>query len=112
MSKEFSVVEDSMKEVLIDLVTERVMFVGVQASSTRGVQASPSIARGSGPSRPTAEKRTKHRDDLANVKLIPTILLDYISPQAGMVHRDSVPRDFYYTMVTTYLSKGICTVRA
>jgi hypothetical protein len=82
MSEELSAVEESVKEVLIDLMTERVMSVGVQASSTRGVQASLSTARGSGPSRPTTEKRTKHRDDLENVKLIPTIFPDYIPPLA------------------------------
>jgi hypothetical protein len=117
MSEELSAVEESVKEVLIDLMTERVMServmsVGVQASSTRGVQASPSTAHGAGPSRPSAEKRTKHRDDLANAKLIPTILPDYIPPLAGAVSRDSVPRDFEYTMVTAYLPKGIRAVRA
>jgi hypothetical protein len=45
------------------------------------------------------------------VKLIPTILPDYIPPLAGAVSRESVPRDFDYTMVTTYLPKGICLVR-
>jgi hypothetical protein len=114
MSEELSTVEESVKEVLIDLMTERVMSERVmsQASSTRGVQASPSTARGSRPSRPTTEKRTKHRDDLENVKLIPTILPDYIPPLADAVSRDSVPRDFEYTMVTAYLPKGIRTVRA
>jgi hypothetical protein len=78
MSDELSAVEKSVEEVLIDLMAEKVMSAGIQASSTRGVQASPSTARGSGPSRAAAEKRTKHRDDLANVKLIPSILPDYI----------------------------------
>jgi hypothetical protein len=55
MSEELSALEESVKEVLIDLMTgrflsERVMFVGVQVSSTRGVQASPSTAHGAGPS--------------------------------------------------------------
>jgi hypothetical protein len=112
MSEELSAVEESVKEVLIDLMTERVMSEGIQASSMRGVQASPSTAHGSRPSRPAAEKRTKHRDDLENVKLIPTILPDYIPPLAGAVSRDSVPRDFEYTMVTAYLPKGIRVVRA
>jgi hypothetical protein len=49
----------------------------------------------------------KHRDDLANVKLIPSILPDYIPPLAGAVSRDSVPRDFDYTVITAYLPKGI-----
>ena len=89
---------------------ERVIYVGVQASSTRGVQASPSTAHGSGPSRPTTEKRTKHRDDLANAKLISTILLDYIPPLVSAVSRDSVLIYFENTMVTAYLPKGICAV--
>jgi hypothetical protein len=76
------------------------------------VQASLLTARGAGPSRPSEEKRTKHRDDLANVKLIPSILPDYILPLAGAVSHDSVPRDFEYTMVITYLPKGIRVVRA
>jgi hypothetical protein len=46
------------------------------------------------------------------VKLIPTILPDYIPPLVGTVSRDSVPGDFDYTMVTVYLSKGIHVVRA
>jgi hypothetical protein len=112
MSEELSAVEESVKEVLINLMNERVMSEGIQASSTRGVQASPSTARGSGPSRPIAENRTKNREDLANVKLIPTILPNYILPLAGPMSRDSVPRDFAYTIVTAYLTKGIRTVRA
>jgi hypothetical protein len=58
------------------------------------------------------EKRTKYRDDLANEKMIPTILPNYIPPLAGAVSRDSVPRDFEYTMVTAYLPKGICEFQA
>jgi hypothetical protein len=116
MFEELSALEESVKEVLIDLMTERVMServmsVGVQASSTRGVQASPSTF-GARPSRPSMEKRTKHRDDLANAKLILTIFPDYIPPLASVVIHDSVPRDFEYTMVTAYLSKGIHAVQA
>jgi hypothetical protein len=93
MSEEVSAVEESMKEVLIDLMTEifmseRVkeifMYVGVQASSTRGVKASSSTTRGARPSGPSAENRTKHRYDLAKVKLIPTIFLAYIPPLVGV----------------------------
>jgi hypothetical protein len=47
---------------------------------------------------------------LENVKLIPSILPDYIPPLAGVVSRDSVLRDFDYTLITTYLSKGIRAV--
>jgi hypothetical protein len=55
MSEELNAVEESVTEVLLDLMTERVMSerglsVGVQASSTRTVQASSSTAHGAGPS--------------------------------------------------------------
>jgi hypothetical protein len=56
--------------------------------------------------------RTKHKDYLAKAKLIPSIFPDYIPPLANMVSRDSVPRDFEYSMVTAYLSKGIHAVLA
>jgi hypothetical protein len=93
-------------------MAKKVMSASIQASSTRGVQASPSTARGSGPSQVVIEKRTNHRDDLANAKLILTILPKYIPPLADMVSHDSVPRYFKYTMVTVYLLKGIYAVRA
>jgi hypothetical protein len=114
MSDEFSAAEKVVEEVLIDLMTKRLMsmFVGVQASSKRMVQASPSTARGARPFRPSAKKRTKHKDDLANAKIIPTILPNYILPMVGVVNHDSVPRYFKYTIVTAYLSKGIRIVRA
>jgi hypothetical protein len=85
------------------------MSIGIQVSSMRGVQASSLTTRGSGPSRAVAEKITKHRYDLVNVNLIPSILTDYILPLVSMVNRDSVPRGFDYTLVTTYLLKGIRT---
>jgi hypothetical protein len=109
MSDELSTAKKFVEEVLIDLMTERIMsiFVGVQASSTRMVQASLSTAHGAGPSWPLAEMKTKNKHDLANAKLIPTILTDYIPPLAGAVNRDSVPYDFEYTIVTAYLPKGI-----
>jgi hypothetical protein len=44
-----------------------------------------------------------------NVKLIPSILPDYIPPLAGVVSRDSVPRDLDYTLIIAYLMKGIRT---
>jgi hypothetical protein len=109
MSNEFSTAEKVVEEFFINLETERVMSMStsIQASSKIMIQASPSNARGAKPSRPLVEKKTKHKDDLENVKLIPTIFLDYILPLDGMVNRDSIPRDFEYTMVTAYLSKGI-----
>jgi hypothetical protein len=50
MSDEISIAEKSIEEILIDLMADKVMFPGIQASSTRGVQASPSTTHGSGPS--------------------------------------------------------------
>jgi hypothetical protein len=53
----------------------------------------------------------KHHDDLANAKLIPYILHDYIPPLVGVVSRDNVPREFDYIVITAYLPKGICALR-
>ena len=111
MSDNISVVEKSIEEIIIDLMVEKVMSLAVQASSTRGMQASPSTILGSGPSRVAIRKRTKHCDDLVNVKLILSILPGYIPPLDGVVSRDSVPREFDYTVITVYLPKGICAVR-
>jgi hypothetical protein len=117
MSDELSAVEKVVEEVLIDLMDERVMSkrrmsISVQASSTRGVQDSPSTARDVGPSRTMIETRTKHRDDIAIAKMIPCIFPVYIPPLSGKINRDSVPRDFEYTLITAYLPKGVCIVRA
>jgi hypothetical protein len=101
------VLEKSVEEILVELMAERVMSVGIQASSTGGLQASPSTGRHS--SR-TTEKRSKHRDDLANAKQIPSVLPDYIPPLAGVVNHDSIPRDFEYTLITAYIPKGIRVV--
>jgi hypothetical protein len=54
MSEELSAIEKSVEEVLIDLMAKKLMSIGIQASSMRGVQASPSTARGSGPSQVAA----------------------------------------------------------
>jgi hypothetical protein len=114
MSEELNIVKESVIEVLLDPMTERVMLerglsIGVQESSMRGLTASPSTAR-VGPSRPLNEKRAKHKDDLANAKLILSILIAYIPPLSGVVNRDSIPRDFEYALFTAYLPKGICAV--
>jgi hypothetical protein len=114
MSKEPNVVEESVTEVLLDLMTERVtsereLSIGVQASSTRGLPASPSTTRAR-PSRPSDEKRTKNRDDLMNAKLILSILPTYLPPLSGTINRDSVPRDFEYALIIAYLLKGIRVV--
>jgi hypothetical protein len=113
MLDEFIIVDRVVEEVLIDLMTKRVMSMstGVHASLTRGLPASSSTAHGSGSSRPSVEKRTKHKDDLENAKLIPSIFPNYIPSLAGVVNHDSVSRDIEYTMVTAYLWKGISTVR-
>jgi hypothetical protein len=75
MSGEHSALEKSVEEILIDLMAEKVMSVGIQASSMGGLQASPSTGRRS--SRTMTEKRSKHHDDLANAKQIPSVLPDY-----------------------------------
>jgi hypothetical protein len=107
-------IEKSVEEVLIDLMTERVMSMsaGIQDSSMRTMQASPSISHGAGPSQPSDEKRTNHRDDLGNAKLIPSILPTYLPPLSGAINRDSVSRDFEYALITVYLPKGIRVVHA
>jgi hypothetical protein len=110
MSCECSVVEKFIEEILIDLMAKKVISEGAHASSMRGLQASPSTACRYAPSRIATEKRSKHRDDLANVKLIPSILPDYIPPLASVVSHGSVPRYFDYTLITMYLLKGIHAV--
>jgi hypothetical protein len=98
---------------LINLITKRVMSMStvIQASSTRGLLASASTSRRARPSWSSDEKRTKHRDDLANSKLILTILPTYIPPLSCFLNHDNVPRDFEYALVTAYILKGIRVVR-
>jgi hypothetical protein len=88
MSDELTIVEKDVEEVLNDLMIERVMLMstGIQASSMIGLPASPSIARRDEPSQPSDEKRTKHRDDLENAKLIPTILPTYLPHLSGAIN--------------------------
>jgi hypothetical protein len=111
MSEALSAAEKSIEEVLNDLMTEKSMSMskGIQASSTRTMQASPSTAHGDGPSH---ERRTKHKDDLVNAKLILSILPAYLPPLSSTINRDSVPRYFEYELVTAYLPKGIHVVHA
>jgi hypothetical protein len=116
MFDELTALEESITEVLLDLMSERDMLerrmsTGVQASSMRGVQASPSTTQ-AGTSRAGVKRRTKHKDDIANAKLVPSILPAYIPPLSSHINRDSVLRYFQYTLVTTYLSKGVRTYRA
>jgi hypothetical protein len=102
--------EKCVEEILIDIMAEKVMSIGAQASSTRGLQESPSTSHRYGPSQTATEKRNKHRDDLENENLIPSILPNHILPLAGAVSHDSVLRDFKYTLITAYLPKGIHAV--
>jgi hypothetical protein len=74
------------------------------------VKASPSTAQ-SIPLWPTDEKRTKHRVDLVNVKLISSILPAYLPPLSGAITCNSVPHEFEYALITTHLSKEVCVVR-
>jgi len=71
-------------------MSERGLSIGLQASSTRGLAASPSTAH-TDLSQPADEKCTKHRDDLANAKLIPRIIPTYLPPLSGAINRDNVP---------------------
>ena len=116
MSDEFNVVEKVIEEVLIDLMAKRVMSerrmsTGMQASSTGGVQASPSTAHGAGTSKTMAETRTKHRENIANSKLIMRILPSYLPPLSGTINHVTVPRDFKYILIIVYLPEGVHVVR-
>jgi hypothetical protein len=44
------------------------------------------------------------------VKLIPSVLVDYISLLTSRGSHDIIPRDLEYTLITLYLLKGIHTV--
>jgi hypothetical protein len=68
MSVECTDLEKSVEEVLKKFMVDKVMFEGVQVSSTRGMQASPSTERHLKHFNPATEKRSKHRGDLANAK--------------------------------------------
>jgi hypothetical protein len=107
MLGENNTLEKSVEEILVDLMNERVMSVGILASLTRRLQASPLNGRRSGR---TAEKRRRHRDDLANGKKISLVFLEYIPPLAGLVNHDSILCDFEYTLMTMYIPKGIHVV--
>jgi hypothetical protein len=72
-------------------MVDRPISEGVQVSSTRGLQASPSTGHRSGHVNPGTEQRSKHHDDLANAKQILSILPEYIPPLAGIVNHDNIP---------------------
>jgi nicotinamide mononucleotide (NMN) deamidase PncC len=54
MSGQHSALDKSVEEILVELMDEKVMSVGIQESSTGGLQASSSTGRHS--SRTTTEK--------------------------------------------------------
>jgi hypothetical protein len=108
MSGEHSALDKSMEDILMDLMAERVMSVGIQALSTRGLKSSPSTAHCS--SRTATKKGSKHHNDMANVKKIVLDLPYFILPLVGIVGCDNISRDFEYTLITTYILKGICIV--
>jgi hypothetical protein len=76
MSVERTELEKSFKEVLKKFMADKAMFERIQASSTRGLQASPSTGHRSSRVNPATENRIKHRDDMANAKQIPLVLPD------------------------------------
>jgi hypothetical protein len=91
MSEELNALEESVKEVLAYLriekvILERRMSVGVKESSTEGFQASPLTTHGEGTSRTMTEARTKHRDDIANAKLITRIFPAYLPPLSDAIN--------------------------
>jgi hypothetical protein len=83
ISTERTELEKFVEEVLKKFMDDKVMSEGIQTSSTRGLQASPSTGCCSGHVNPATEKRSKHHDDLANAKQIPSILPNYIPPLDG-----------------------------
>jgi hypothetical protein len=116
MSDELTSTKESIMKVLLEIRTERFMSnkglsIGLQAPSTRGLAASPSTAC-TGLSRPANEKCTKHRDDLTNAKLILSILLANLPPLSGTINFDSVPQEFDYAVIATYLPKWVRVVHA
>jgi hypothetical protein len=99
MSDELSVVEKVAEEVLIDLMTERViserrMSAGVQASSKGGVQASPSIACRAGLSQNHDRDKNKAQRQYCKHQADPTHFVSLHTTLSDKINHDSVPRDF------------------
>ena len=110
MSSKETDLEKFVEEVLKKFMADRAMSKGVHALSTRGLQDSPSTRCHYSHFIPATKQRGKHHDDLANVKQIPSILLDYIPPLAGVINHGNILREFEYTLIIMYISKGICVV--
>jgi hypothetical protein len=107
MSVEHTELEKSVEEVLKKFMADKAMCEGIQVSSTRGLQDSPSTRHRSKRGNPVTEKRSKHRDDMDNAKQIPSILPNYIPPLVDAVNHDNIPRDYEYILITAYIPKGI-----
>jgi hypothetical protein len=107
MSGEPSVLEKSVEEILVELMAERVMYVGIQASSTGGLQASPSTGHHSSCA---TEKKASTTTIWLTRSRSHQSFLEYILPLAGTVNHNSIPRDFEYTLITAYIPKGIRVV--
>jgi hypothetical protein len=66
MSTERTELEKSVEEVMKKFMADKAMLEGIQASSTRVVYASPSTGRYLTLTNLATEKRSEHRDDIAN----------------------------------------------
>jgi hypothetical protein len=62
VSDELSTIEKVIEEFLIDLMAEKVLSVGIQASSTRGVQASRRLL--ADPDHPDQQQRREPSTDM------------------------------------------------
>ena len=68
MLTERTELEKFVEEVIKKFMNDKAMSQGVHASLTKGLYASPSTEHHSKRAGPAIEKRSKNRDDLANVK--------------------------------------------
>ena len=110
MSGKPSALNIYVRDILTKIIVDRQFSVGIKASSMGGLEAYPSTRHCSSCPNPMAKKWGKHHDDLANVKQILSFFPDYIPPLASTVNRDSIPHDFEYTLITTYIPKEIRVV--
>ena len=112
MSGEPTELEKFVKEVLKKLMGDRSLSEGVQALSTRGLEACPSTWHHFGRVNLGTEQQSKHPSDLANAKKIPSILPEYNPPLVGTARCNNIPRNYEYTQFTVYILKGIHVVES
>jgi hypothetical protein len=105
MLSEPNELENYVEEFLKKLMVDRPISEGIQASSNRGLQYSPSTGHHFGHVNPVIKQQSNHYGDLANEKKIPSTLPKYIPPLVGVVNHDSIHRDFEYSIFTTYIPK-------